>query len=775
MGSTLSLWLTRHRNRLAAISLVVVALAMAGVRDLGFETGYRIFFNDDNPYLQAHDLIEDTYTHSDTISFLVTSRDGDLFTREHLHALEVMTEESWRFPFSLRVDSLTNFQYTHADDNGLVVENLFEDSLSMSDATLATRRDIALADPLLRNNLVNPDGNVTLVNITLQFDDGDKDAGVRDRELVELARQMRDDFEARFPTLDILVFGQLTINNTFNEMTEQDIRTLSPVMSLILFVTLWLLFSLAGLSRGAAMLASASVMLVITLSVGVTLGMAGWLGMPLNAANAIAPTIILTIAVADCVHVLFSYLNGLRAGLTRDNALRDSLAINLQPVFLTSLTTAVGFLALNFSDTPPMRSLGSLTAIGIVAAWLLTLGLLPALALWLPLTPRHGDQGRSHLMARFADHVMAHQRRYFWGIGGLTVLALFGIPRNTLNDSTLTYFDETVPFYVAAHYYEDHLSGFDLISYSLDSGTADGINDPAFLERVDAFVQWVTQHPEVAHVSSYTHVIKRLNRNLHGDDPDWYRIPDTRELAGQYLLLYELSLPFGLDLNSMINTDKSALRVDIRVRKQKPHEVIALASRFSEWLDREAPQIRATPGASVSIMFAHMGSRNIDSMFTGNLVALTLITLILVIAMRSLRYGLISLLPNALPALITIGLWGFFKAEVNLAVAVIFVVTLGIVVDDTVHFLSKYLRARRQHGLAAEDAVRYAFAHVGNALVITSVVLAAGFMVLAQSHFQINAVMGMLVAITIAVALLFDFFFLPALLLRLDRTAQQQR
>ena len=260
---------------------------------------------------------------------------------------------------------------------------------------------------------------------------------------------------------------------------------------------------------------------------------------------------------------------------------------------------------------------------------------------------------------------------------------------------------------------------------------------------------------------------------MHADGANWQRIPDSRELASQYLLLYELSLPYGLDLNTQLNLDKSALRVDLRVRKQKPHEVVALEARISTWLAENLPDIEATPGSSVSIMFAHMGQRNIDSMLIGNVIAIALITLILVVALRSVRYGLLSMLPNALPALVTVGLWGYLNGELNLAVALIFVITLGIVVDDTVHFIAKYLRARRERNLSPDEAVRYAFTNVGNALVITSIVLAAGFMVLAQSHFQVNAIMGLLVAMTIAVALAFDFLFLPPLLERAERQSHK--
>lgn len=772
MGNRLAEWLTHHRYWLALASLVLVVLLGSGLHRASFETGYRIFFKDDNPYLVAHDLIEDTYTKSDNIAFIVAAREGMLFERRHLVAIEQMTREGWTFPFSLRVDSLTNYQHTYADEHGLVVENLFADVSTMNDAAIARRQDIALSDPILVNNIINPAGSVTLVNITLQFPEGDKaDTGQRDRELVNLAREMRDRYQAQHPDLKFHVFGQITINNTFNELTEHDLTVLTPIMSLILFLALWILFWIAGSTLASALMAAFAVMLVVVLSTAAAMGAAGWMGFAFNAANAVAPTIILTIAVADCVHILFNYLNEIRTGKDKLSAIRESLDLNMQPVFLTSLTTAIGFLALKFSDTPPMHSLGILTAIGIGTAYLLAIALLPALATLMPLRPRPSARQRSAIMERLAGGVLYHRRMLFWAVLGFSAFALLGITRNTLNDSTFTYFDETVPFYVASHFYEDNLSGFDTISFSLDSGKTYGINDPAFLHKVDRFVRWLEEQESVAHVNAYTRVIKRLNRNMHGDDPAWHSLPDDRELAAQYLLLYEMSLPFGLDLNTLVNTDKSALRVDIRIRKRKPHEVVAMEAEFSDWLATNLPEVRASPGSSVSIMFAHMGERNIRSMLTGNIVAVMLITLILIIALRSWRYGLISMLPNALPALVTVGLWGYVDGEVNLAVALIFVISLGIVVDDTVHFISKYLRARRRYALSPEAAVRYAFANVGNALVITSLVLVAGFMVLAQSHFQVNAVMGLLVAITIVVALLFDLLFLPPLLEKIDNRA----
>ena len=167
-------------------------------------------------------------------------------------------------------------------------------------------------------------------------------------------------------------------------------------------------------------------------------------------------------------------------------------------------------------------------------------------------------------------------------------------------------------------------------------------------------------------------------------------------------------------------------------------------------------------------MFSHIGMRNIISMLSGTAIALVLISLILVVALRSIKFGALSLLPNLAPALMAFGAWGILVGEVGLAVSVVVAMTLGIVVDDTIHFLSKYLRARKERGMNAEDAIRYAFNTVGVALTVTTVVLVAGFLVIAQSNFKVNAEMGLLTAITIAIALIVDFLFLPALLLLVD-------
>ena len=252
---------------------------------------------------------------------------------------------------------------------------------------------------------------------------------------------------------------------------------------------------------------------------------------------------------------------------------------------------------------------------------------------------------------------------------------------------------------------------------------------------------------------------------MHGDDPVWHKLPDERNLAAQYLLLYEMSLPYGLDLNNQIDIDKSATKIAVTLKTLSSNEVIAFDEAAAKWINENIPDVEAY-SSGPTVMFAHLGKRNINSMLTGTSIALIFISLILIFFLGSLKYGLLSLIPNLTPALAAFGIWGLTVGQVGIGLSIVTGMTLGIVVNDTVHFLSKYLRARREKGLNAEDAVRYAFNSVGLALLVTSFVLIAGFMILAQSHFDLNSSMGLLTSVVIFLALVIDLTFLPPLLMK---------
>ncbi|MBT3505074.1 MAG: MMPL family transporter [Piscirickettsiaceae bacterium] len=745
-----------HPWRILLLTLLVVLFAGSGGRFIEFTNDYRVFFSDDNPELQAFEAMQNIYTKTDNVLFVVAPENGKVFSAETLALVAELTELSWQTPYSTRVDSVTNFQHTVAEEDDLLVGDLVDDVAQMSIEEVQYVRDVALNEPLLLNRLISPSAHVTGVNITIQLP-GKSLTEVP--EVAEFARQLAADIEAKYPKHRLYITGLAMMNNAFGESTQNDMATLVPMM----FLTI--IFILGILLRSFSSTIAAVVMIFATILFA--MGIMGWLGWKLTPASAAAPTIIMTMAVADTVHLLVTFLHNMRRGQTRHDAMKDSLRVNFQPIFITSVTTAIGFLSMNFSDVPPFHDLGNVVAIGVMFAFVLSVSTLPAIMMVLPVRVLAQAEKENAFMPAFAQFVIHRRRPLLFGMGLLALALMAFLPQNTLDDQFVEYFDETVDFRRDTDFSRANLAGIYTLQYSLKQGESGGISDPVFLKSVDQFSQWLRTQPEVMHVQTISDTFKRLNKNMHGDDPAYYSLPESRELAAQYLLLYELSLPYGLDLNDQIDIDKAQTRLNITLENLHTEEMLALENRVSNWLSTNLPDVGFT-GASPTLMFAHIGERNVSSMLFGTTLALILISLILVLALRSAPIGLISLAPNLIPAGMAFGLWGLLVGQVGLSLSVVAGMTLGIVVDDTVHFLSKYLRARREKGLNEQEAVAYAFNTVGVALWVTSLVLVLGFVVLSQSHFALNSDMGAMAAITIAIALIMDFLFLPPLLMKLE-------
>ncbi|MFQ5587006.1 MAG: RND family transporter, partial [Thermodesulfobacteriota bacterium] len=470
---------------------------------------------------------------------------------------------------------------------------------------------------------------------------------------------------------------------------------------------------------------------------------------------------------ADSIHFLVTMFYNMRHGISKREAIVESLRINLQPIFLTSLTTAIGFLSMNFSDAPPFRDLGNIVAVGVTFAFLFSILFLPALMSLLPVRVRPYRDDRKHAMDRFADFVVRRRKALFRGMLLFIILMIAGLSRIEFDDRFVEYFDARYTFRTDIDFVTDNLTGIYNIDYSLSAGGEGMVSDPAYLAKVDEFAVWYRKQEGVLHVNTITDTMKRLNRNMHGDRDDCYTLPESREFSAQYLLLYELSLPYGLDLNNQIDIKKSATRFSVTLGSLATRDILALEERAQQWLRENAPEHMRFHGASPTIMFSHIAKRNIWSMLVGTGMALVLISAILIFALKSFRIGMISLIPNFIPAFMAFALWGLLFKYVGLALSVVTAMSLGIVVDDTIHFLSKYLRARREHGMNIEESVRYSFCTVGMALWVTTIILVAGFSVLTYSGFALNSDMGLLTAIAIVFALLVDFLFLPTLLMKM--------
>ncbi|UCD90750.1 MAG: MMPL family transporter [Desulfobacterales bacterium] len=752
------LLVVRQRWWIIVATLLIVAVAATGMRFLTFNNDTRVFFSKENPQLKALEALENTYNKTDNVLFVIAPKDGNIFSRKTLAVVEELTELSWKMPYSSRVNSVTNFQHTRAEEDELIVEDLIQNAGSLADTDLERIRQIALSEPLLVNRLISPAGHVTGVNVTTLA------PGKSLNEVPEVAafaRKLADSFRKKFPGIDLYLAGGVMMDNAFGEAGLKDMTTLVPLMLLTLIVIVGLaLRSFSG---------TVTTLIIILISMATGMGLAGWLRIIITAASSSAPTIILTLAVADSVHVLTTIFQQMRQGKSKHEAIAESVRVNLQPVFLTSITTVIGFLTMNFSDAPPFRDLGNIVAMGVTAAFVYSVLFLPALMAVIPVRVKPKvDEAVCPGCDRLANFVINRRNLVFWG--ALVVIAALtaGTLRIELNDDWIKYFDKSYDIRRATDFAEKNLTGFHVIEYSLESGETGGINNPDYLLTVEKFADWYQKQPKVVNVNTITDTMKRLNKNMHADDESYYRIPKQRVLAAQYLLLYEMSLPFGLDLNNQINVDKSATRMIVTLKDTTTRELRKMEETARAWLKANAPESMFTYGSGLSVIWAHLSERNINSMLGASFGALVLISIIMIFALRSFKLGVLSLIPNLTPAFMAFGVWGLISGQVGLGLSVIVAMTLGIVVDDTVHFMSKYLRARREHQMNPSDAVRYAFHTVGTAMWITTLALVAGFLVLTFSGYSMNADMGLLSAITILLALILDFLFLPTLLMKIE-------
>ncbi len=765
-------FLLRFRHWLAIASVFVTVLLAYGAGKLYLETDYKIYFQDDEPQLVAHENMEDTYTKTDNLAILMRAEDGELFNHRMLGLIFDITEQAWQTPFVIRVDSLSNFQHTSADGDDLLVEDLVLDPTELDEQKIADIRRIALSEKQLYNRLVSKDGSTAFINITLELPsevDLTASATVQAEQraerdashpaVVAFGNALITDVQSRHPDIEMHLTGVSVVTNSFASSSQKDGSTLVPIMYGVILVALAVFLRSAGAIVGS--------LLVIACASAAALGIGGWMGYALNAVNITAPTIVLTIAVCDAVHLLSVYLRNLSLNLPPEEAMSESLRLNLQPITLTSVTTAVGFLTLNFSISPPFVQLGNMTAMGVMWAMVLTFTLLPSVTLLL-VRKRKPAAKRQAFLTRFADFVIRYRHRVLISTMAVALGLITLIPLNVIDDDPITYFKPGVPYRDASEFQLEHMPIVKDLSFNIECGSAACVNAPDFLAMLEDFRAYLEAQNGVEHASLYVDVLKRLNKSMNADQDEYYRIPERADLAAQYSLMYEMSLPYGLDLNNMLNLDKSSTKVAVFTNNITNAELIALSERGSQWL-KENYRDGLSPPGSVSLMFASIGEKNIRSMLWGGVVAVLAITLTILIALRSFKYALISMVPNSVPAFMAFGIWGLLVGQVNMAVAAVFSIALGILVDDTVHFITKYRRGRLVKNLSPEESIHYAFDNVGSALVVTTIVLSIGFGLLSTSDFNLNAMAGALTTMTIVIALVFDFLILPPVLMLFDR------
>tara|TARA_B100000767_G_scaffold269436_2_gene291272 strand:+ start:2004 stop:4283 length:2280 start_codon:yes stop_codon:yes gene_type:complete len=757
MWQTIADKLINWRYLSSILLLLISGWLAASLGNFGFNADFRIFFDDDDPLLIAYENMEQEFTHSYTQIFILEAKNGDLFSPEKLAAIQWFNDQAWRLPFTSRVLSIANHQHTIADGDDLWVEDLFDPYADKDPDYSQHIKDIVLAEPELKDRLINSAGNISLVIAYLNIAEEQQD---QKPMVMQASRDLAEKFSQLHPSVSVKISGQLAVDANIVEIAERD------AINVELRMFFCLLILLAFFLRSIAAVVASLIIMVV--SVVAATGFLGLVYTDFNGINMSTPYIVYMMAILDCVHILSAYFSRLNQGMDKYSAMKDSLSKNMEALLITSLTTAVGFLAMNFADSPPFREFGTATAFGVMFAFVASVTLLPAIMLLLP-----GKKVSRPPVSGLVNHCQAlfkrHGKKYLpigWLVIAIMVPAALS---NTTNHESMSAFHKDAPIRVATEYLDRELSGSELIDYLLRSTGPGDIVEPEFLQSVDRFATWLEQQPEVLKVSGYHQIIKRLNKTMHGDDRDYYVIPDDRRAIAEYLLVYESSIPEELDLQDSINIDKSAIRVTAMMAALSSQEVLAFNQRVLNKLALAGPAVTSFESSSPPLMMAYVAQSNILSMLQGCLFVAAFVCLSMIIAFRSIRLGLLCMIPNLLPAIVAFGLCGLFIGEIDMGTAMIFSMTLGIVVDDTIHFVVSYRRQRLQ-GNSPELAVDNTYALVGRAIIITSLVLCIGYLIpVFTAELRMNVQMYALSVVCIATAMIADLFFLPSLLVKTDK------
>jgi predicted RND superfamily exporter protein len=750
--------LVNRRYLLAALVILAAAAVLAGITRTEVDNTFNAILSESDPYRDEVEEVRKDFPPSTGVLFaFMVEEGGDIFRFDALWAMEDLTNRYVEIESAVSVASLSNRRLNAVDANIHDRDYLLPDLTTLEEDDLGELRDIGLADEDLTKSLLAPGGDLALALVRYKVASDDKETRL---SVAESVVALRDSLRAKYPEVGIYVLGNVLFELDSYKAQIKDSQVLAPLVMSISILLLW--FCLKSL------IFALTIFSVAFLTIGLTVGTAGWLSMPFNQISTMGPLVVLMIATAHGVHIVSIYAQGLHRGMGKLEAMRDSLRVNFQPVTLATVTTAMGFLSLNYCSSPGIYGFGNVVAIGVVWAYVATLALLPGLILLLPIrrVPRPlGVNGFIDLVSRL---VAERGTLLFWSSTALILVTLALLPLNKIDFNRFSFVDKDSDFHQVMTALSEKIGNDQSLVYGVHSGKYYGITEPGFLAQVDAFSAWLEAQPEASFVSSYTDYLKIRNEAEHDNDEAWYKLPEDHLQIIDYLVGYQLVQEIEPNLQPLFNPDYSAIRLVVGTSNLSNRELLAFNDRIDAWIaSNVAPGYRVLHGDN-SILFARLDRSISIELLQGFAVSFLLITLTLLVGLRSLRYGLISIAPNVFPATIVFGFWGVYNGQLSPYILMLFSISIGLVVDDSVHVLSKYIKARRD-GDAPEVAVHYSLDKAGPAITITTLSLSVSTVILVFSNTFYYENVALMLTPIIVVAWLLDLLFLPPLLIRFDR------
>ena len=753
-------FLDKFRWAIVLIIPIIVMLLASSLKHLEIDGSYRIWFEEDSKILTDYDKFRSEFSNDDGISIVFKDENG-IFNKKALGSIQRITEALWNMPHIDRVDSITNYQHVHSEanrpDDVLVDDFIIEDLSEVTDSYLANRKKVGTTDSIIVDSFLSKDGTTTMIFARLEAqanEDGDIS-----KEMMDLVMPLIE-AESNKTGYKYWLNGGPPMTQAFVDIAGKDAMTFTPLVFLASMILLFMLFR-----RVSGALVPMAVVLFTFLSV---LAVQTLLGYKLNNFTANIPVFIVAIGIADAVHIYSVWLMRKKEGIVNLQAVHDSLEKNFLPILLTSLTTTVGFSTLAISKVVPVATLGIATASGAVLAFIISVVWMPAMLLLLKKPIKGAKQEEKAVKPLGYGAFIVRNDKKIIIIASLIVAILgMGLAFVKVDSNTIRYFAKEVEIRKSAEFTMENLTGSMSYTIIADSGKTDGIKDPAFLRTIEKFyVDYQNAFPkDVRHLFSLLDTIKKYNKILDNKD----EVPKDRNLVAQYLLLYSMGLPQGMEITDQMDFDQRKLRITVLTNIVDTSKDMKMINYAKTWWEKTPYSISLT---GQTAMYAYMQKDITDTLIYSLSLTILIVSLMMLLIFKRLKILWILLLPNLLPVVLVIGMMGWLGLTIDMGVAIAGAIIIGVAVDDTIHFLVKYFDARKR-GLGMAETFDEVLHYAGRAILFTTIVLSLSFSMFYFSTFTPNQNFGVVTASALIIALIVDLLFLPALLSVMDKKPEE--
>ncbi len=722
----------------------MVAIFSIALKDLAYEGSYKIWFDKESKILKEYEHFRTTFSGDDT--FIVAFKDENgMFNQKAVQTILALSEAFKKIDGVRKVDSLTNYQYISSQDDEIIVEDFIKDFENLEE-----KRVHAINDKLILNQLIDKDAQTTAIAVRLS-----NESGANEEVNIFVMKALKDvtDTFSKESGYKFYITGAPAITASLVTISQSDAMVLMPLAVIVVVTLLFMLF------RTFLGVLVPSIVIVFTFLL--VLSMQVLLGYKLNNFTVNIPSFITAIAIADAMHLYLAWMHYKIKNLNNHEALSVALKTNIVPIALTSFTTAVGFASLGFSEIEPIATLGIAITTGAILAFIFSITIVPVLLLLF------GEKYQARPLKflnlsntkGYGTFIVKNDKKIVYGFTVLLIFFSYGLSSIKVDSNNIKYFSADTVVRSGSEFIEKNLTGSMVYEIILDSKQKEGVKNPEFLQTIEIFEnEFKQEYKNVRFTTSLKDIVVRMQEVLNKDST--CQMPSDTNLIAQYLLLYSMSLPQGMEINDKIDTNEQFLRLSINTNLVNTSKDLQMIEWIKHWWQEKSKYSADIQGQAA--IFAYMQSSITNTLLLSIASTLLIVALCMYMIYKNLTMLSLFMLPNIAPIIFVAGVMGYLGIDIDLGIAISAAVILGIAVDDTIHFFSKYFEVIKVKTF--EESIDYIMSHSGNAMILTTFILSVTFALFGVSSFIPNVNFAIVTVSALNIALLLDLLLLPALL-----------